>query len=796
MSKNSPSGHYPFAMASRVLWQIGKYVVLIAIAWWILFNIVLYLLAWVFKTIADSAGLQGIIDILNKIIGYVTAKQIPEANGAVDGFARWVIKMKDISNMSSILWLIGIIFVLYVGTIILRHHNREQAPFINDMESKVLKFRLRFALGAGKENMYDEDEKRVRKVEKAARRRLRFMRVHIHTKKEQGEAVPTKQYTIKIPIPSNDNVDNMLQRKIKNLPVRARKESGGITFGDRETTEDSSCYLFKGSVEAKLKEAHSVKKSRKQKNKVSKGSAKNSDVVAEVKERNYTFPLKLFVDKTQAIEESKAAAQAFAERKQKDIANFLVSTDKSVTHESTHVGNTSVLYRYRTAFSKNTDTEKQAKLIENGLSDALGVEGIIVQGGASILQITLPLKEGEDDNVKYDYTIQIDVKSMIQQVSPSDPTNMILGITADNKVVHFPLSGEPHALLAGATGSGKSVTIQQIIISMMVFWTPDILKFAIVDPKRADFAFYKNNPFMIADPIQDMDEAMDFITYLTIIMEDRTKMLAHAGVRDIKGYNKWAKENGKELMHYIVLVVDEYAQLMQKHKEVQEPIKEITQMARAVGIHMIIATQTPRANILTGQIKDNVPTRIAMKVGGVTASGIILDETGAEKLKKHGDMLIKRDDVKVRAQAAFISDDEITSIFDYLKENYDKPVYPDFKAIVARANGEAEDEAAESGSTPNSTTLSLNADRKRPNDDLAKHKAKEEKSIKGTVKVSTEPSHMQRLRERAKKRKQADEKQKTGAFVNKDIEQAKTKDKPKKNSEKKQMNMDFFLGKK
>src|SRR5699024_7149369 len=175
MSKNSPSGHYPFAMASRVLWQIGKYVVLIAIAWWILFNIIFYLLAWVFKTIADSEGLQGIIDILNQIIGYVSSKQIPEANGAFDGFARWVIKMKDISNMSSILWLIGIIFVLYVGTIILRHHNREQAPFINDMESKVLKFRLRFALGAGKENMYDEDEKRVRKVEKAARRRLRFM---------------------------------------------------------------------------------------------------------------------------------------------------------------------------------------------------------------------------------------------------------------------------------------------------------------------------------------------------------------------------------------------------------------------------------------------------------------------------------------------------------------------------------------------------------------------------------------------------------------------------------------------
>lgn len=805
MSKNRPSDYYPFATASRVLWQIGKYIVLITLAWIILFNFVLYFLAWGLKSLADSKGLQGIIDIFNGIIAYATSKQIPEAQGFADGFARWVIDMKHISNISFVLWGIGIIAVLYIGTIILRHHNREQAPFLNDMESKILKFRMGFALGAGKENMYDEDEKRVRKVEKAARRRLRYMRVYIHTKKEQGEAVPTKQYTMKIHIPSNDNVDNLVQRKIKNLPTRARKESGGVTFGDRETTSDGRWYLFKGSVESKLKEASSVKKARKQKANTSKDNSKTKQNNNPKKERVYTFPLDLFVDRTQAIEEAKSSAQDFAKRKQTDIANFLISTDKSVTHESTHVGNSSVLYRYRTAFSKNTDTEKQARLIENGLSDALGVKGILVQGGASILQITLPLKEGEDDDIKYDYTIPIDVKSMIKQVSPSDPTNMILGITADNKIVHFPLSGEPHALLAGATGSGKSVTIQQIIISMMVFWTPDILKFAIVDPKRADFAFYKNNPFMIADPIQDMDEAMDFITYLTIIMEDRTKMLAHAGVRDIKGYNKWAKENGKELMHYIVLVVDEYAQLMQKHKDVQEPIKEITQMARAVGIHMIIATQTPRANILTGQIKDNVPTRIAMKVGGVTASGIILDETGAEKLKKHGDMLIKRDDVKVRAQAAFISDDEIVNIFDYLKENLEKPVYPDFKAIVARANGEEVDEMAEGGSTPNSVTLSTNANRRRPNDDFKKHKENtQQPSIKGKTPVSTDKTHMQILRERANKRRQSKENkvdesvsiQPTGAASSNEVAQSNSSEEPKQKAVKKQMDMDFFLGKK
>ncbi|HDY9569575.1 TPA: hypothetical protein RRN36_002506 [Staphylococcus argenteus] len=785
---NNDTNHYPYATASRVLWKIGKYLIVLLLLWYVVFNFILYYLSLGLKKLANSNGLHDIIEKLNHIIGFVTSKQIPPAKGLGDSLHQWVNEHKLLDNLSVIIWILIVIAILYVGTIILRHHYREQAPFINDMQSKILKVKMRFALGAGWNNIYDEDEKRIRKVEVAVRRRIRRMRVHIHTKKHAGESVPTKQYVVSIRIPSNDDVINLLNRKIKNMPDRLRKQSNGVIFGDREEATDGKWYNFKGSKEAKNKEALLVKLDRKKAKKVKKEEKKaaGTDTFTKRPEIEYTFPLDLFVDKTDDIKKATKAAHDFAERKQREIANYLTSTEKSATHQLTEVGSSSVLYKYRVAFSRNQTSDKAAQAIEDGLSDALGVEGILVSGGASILTITLPLKEGEEDDgtLKYNYNIPIDVKNMIQKVDFKEPTDMILGMTPDNNVQHFPLAIAPHLLICGATGSGKSVNVQQMLITMMIHSTPDILKFLIVDPKRGDFSFYKGLPYMLADPITNMDDAMDAITYATIIMEERLKMFEHVGVRDIKGYNKWAEENGKDILPFIVVTIDEYAQLMKKHKEVEEPIQEIAQMARAAGIHLIIGTQTPRANIITGAIRDNIDARIAMKVANSSASWIALDDTGAEKLKKRGDMLIKRDDKTVRAQGAFISDDEIKNIFSYLRDKFDKPIYVDYKKVVARAKGEEDDELAESGKVPNSTTISTNANRMRP-----EPKQNSGQSIKGKTKVSTSASSMQKLKERARKRRETNE-----GTNNKSVTSNETS--KNKQTKKKQMDMDFFLGRK
>ncbi|HCU8763827.1 TPA: DNA translocase FtsK [Staphylococcus aureus] len=793
MSKQVVRDYFPFSTTSHVLWKIGKYITIFIIAWIVVFKVALHLLAVLLKMLVNGRAIQTIIDTLNQVIVYFVSYQIPPAQGTVNGFDKWVNHMKDLHTISFAFYLLGIVAILYFGTIILRHHNREQAPFINDIQAKMLKTKLKFALGASEDNLYDEDEKHVRKVEKAARRRLRLMRVYIHTRKEEGESVPSKQYTVKILQPTNTNVDDMLNRMVSKMTKKLRQATSGVTFGDQEQSPDGRWYLYKGSEEAKEKKARSVKKQEK-----AASDPKNhvSDDYGDSAVKDYkglqfepTFPLDLFEDRTASIEEKTKEANAFATRMQQRITEFLTSTEKNVTLQATHVGNTSVQYKYRVSFSKNQDSEKLSNYIQTGLSDALQVEGIIVKGGSGIVKITLPLKE--DD--KYDYNIPIDVKSMIEEVTFKEETDMILGKTPESKIVHLPLATTPHALLSGKTGSGKSVNIQQILITQMIHTKPDMLKIFIIDPKKTDFAFYKKLPYMLADPIQDMDDAMDAMTYLTIVMHERTSMIEAAGFRNIYGYNKWAEKNGKEKLPFIEIVVDEYAQLMQMHKEVEGPIQEIVQMGRATGIHMLIGTQTPRANVITGVIRDNIDFRIGMKVANVTASGIALGEPGAERLKKHGDMLIKGygDEIE-RAQGAFISDEEITRIFDYIRENYDPPVYRDYKSVVARHNGEEVDEAYETGKTPNSTTISVNADRKRPISTASKT---QNKSITGKTSVSTSPEKLAVFQERKKKRLLKEEQvsqevgeQRIGAKYNK----KQADDKPKK----KQMDMDFFLGKK
>lgn len=796
------SERYPFATASRVIWKLAKYCIILMLLWIIFIHGIMTFIAWILKKGADSEFLQSLVDFVNtNIISIFSDFRVSSPKGASDGIYNWVQHMKQAFVFDLGLYILIGLAVLYCITILLRHHNREQAPFMNDMEAKWLKIKLRWALGAGKDDKYDEETRKIRKVELAARRRLRFMRVHIHTRKEQGEDVPTKQYDVKIIQPRVNRIDNEVLRKIGKMPNILRRNTNGVNFGDMERTQDGRWYRFRGSEEAKDKEAWSVKRARK-KQATAEAKDDKQESGKKSKAAEYTYPLDLFVDRTQDIAEKEAKAKEFALKQQKVITDFLVSTEKSVTHQATHVGNTSIMYKYRVSFTKNSSSDKQAAAIEEGLSDELEVEGILVQGGSGYIRITLPLKEGEDDNVKYDYTIPIDVRSMIEKVTFSSPTDMILGITPDSKIQHFPLAKQPHLLLAGATGAGKSVNVQQMLMTMMIHATPEEIRFGIIDPKEVDFQFYFDLPYMITNPIQDMSQAKDFLEYCVIEMDKRQKMLKHAKVRNIGDYNKWAKKHDKEIMPFWVVVIDEFADLIMQFKEVEEPVKRLAQKARAVGIHLIIGTQTPRANILTGQIKANVDTRVSMRVSGSIESGIILDETGAEKLKNGGDMLIRRAGKIVRAQGAFISDEEITGIFDFLKDKFEKPVFPDFVKEVARANGELDEdgEASETGKVPQSTSVAVNADRKRP----TPSNTSSNKSIKGKVRVPTNPSSMAKLKQRAEERRRKDaERNQSKSEVNtavkddkpKDISNTETNEPSEPKQEKKKADMSFFLGK-
>lgn len=225
----------------------------------------------------------------------------------------------------------------------------------------------------------------------------------------------------------------------------------------------------------------------------------------------------------------------------------------------------------------------------------------------------------------------------------------------------------PHMLVAGATGSGKSVCLNDIIISLLYQNGPDDLKFIMVDPKRVELSVYAGIPHLLIPPIVKADEAINALKWAVREMERRLDHLSKFGAKDIDSYNAKSKER----MPRIVIVIDELADLMSQNKrDVEAVIVRIAQMARAAGIHLILATQRPSVDVITGTIKANIPTRLAFAVASQVDSKTILDVAGADKLLGRGDMLISTPELSKpkRAQGAYVAESEIERVVAFLKE--------------------------------------------------------------------------------------------------------------------------------
>lgn len=238
----------------------------------------------------------------------------------------------------------------------------------------------------------------------------------------------------------------------------------------------------------------------------------------------------------------------------------------------------------------------------------------------------------------------------------------------------------PHMLVAGATGSGKSVCLNDIIISLLYQNGPDDLKFIMVDPKRVELSVYAGIPHLLIPPIVKADEAINALKWAVREMERRLDHLAKFGAKDIDSYNAKSKER----MPRIVIVIDELADLMsQSKRDVEAVIVRIAQMARAAGIHLILATQRPSVDVITGTIKANIPTRLAFAVASQVDSKTILDVGGADKLLGRGDMLISTPELSKpkRAQGAYVAESEIERVVAFLKEESE----PDYNYQITEA---------------------------------------------------------------------------------------------------------------
>ena len=295
------------------------------------------------------------------------------------------------------------------------------------------------------------------------------------------------------------------------------------------------------------------------------------------------------------------------------------------------------------------------------------------------IQAPIPGKSTVGIEIANDEIRSVSLREILE-TSPSNKANskllVALGKNIMGRSVFAEIDKMPHLLVAGATGSGKSVCINCIIASILMRTKPDEVKLMMVDPKKVELSMYNGIPHLMMPVVTDPKKASIALQKVVAEMESRYDLFSEKNVKNIATYNEWVeKENAKlpedakiKKMHYIVVIVDELADLMLvASKEVEDSIMRITQMARAAGIHLIIATQRPSTDVITGVVKANIPSRISFAVSSSIDSRTILDMSGAEKLLGRGDMLFlpMGENSPERVQGAYVSDEELEKIVDY-----------------------------------------------------------------------------------------------------------------------------------
>lgn len=333
------------------------------------------------------------------------------------------------------------------------------------------------------------------------------------------------------------------------------------------------------------------------------------------------------------------------------------------------VGPTVTQYSFRPASGVKV---AQIVSLQNDLALALAAHPIRIEApipGKSLVGVEVP-------NVK---AAQVGLRELLEAdefKQRKSSLTLALGRDVSGKTFTADLASMPHMLIAGATGSGKSVCINTVLLSMLYENGPDDLKLVLVDPKRVEFTMYNDIPHLLTPVITDVQKTINALQWTVNEMDRRYEVLSHAKNRDIKSYNAAHPE---QTLPYIVFVIDELADLMATApREVEAAIVRLAQMARAVGIHLVLATQRPSVDVITGLIKANITTRCAFSTASLVDSRTILDMSGAEKLLGKGDMLFMSTDSSKprRLQGAYVTEEEVVRVVAYLKTKA-QPAYTD-----------------------------------------------------------------------------------------------------------------------
>ncbi|WP_250278258.1 FtsK/SpoIIIE family DNA translocase [[Clostridium] colinum] len=388
-----------------------------------------------------------------------------------------------------------------------------------------------------------------------------------------------------------------------------------------------------------------------------------SAIVEEDIKREYIFPKLDFLSKNPNENNENNDIEL------RENSYILVKTLKSfnVTAQVINISKGPSVTRYELSIEDGIKVSKILGLADN-LALSLAASSIRIEApipGKSAVGIEIPNKE-----VKSVFLSEVICAEKFQKF----PSKVAFGLGKDitGNVIVTDIAKMPHMLIAGATGSGKSVCINTLITSILYKANPNEVKLMMIDPKVVELSVYNGIPHLLTPVVTEPEKAAGVLNWAVSEMMERYNLFAQTGTRNLVGYNSLIEEKGEEKLPQIIIIIDELADLMMvAAKEVEASICRLAQLARAAGIHLIIATQRPSVDVITGLIKANIPSRIAFAVSSGTDSRTVLDTVGAEKLLGKGDMLFRSVDMNkpLRIQGAFISDKEVEHIVTFIKEN-------------------------------------------------------------------------------------------------------------------------------
>ena len=641
---------YPYAKASRVLWSLGF-------------------------TFAIFAGLtlatQFIMFLLQKL-ALMVQEQVGFDSKIGTNLENFIqIELPFGGILTALLSILLFIVLAYLVTIAFRHHEGELQPFKDDRMARTIR---RDVIKNLELNVLEYDDKgkvKNSKQDVKARDILRRMAIEVHTRKEVNGSDFLSIATVKIERPKNKAIRKALEGTFfKDLPSELTFATEELfTFSERLTEKEFYFFEAKAIVTEeyvyKIEEAQKKLQEALGKGKKSDGSDIEIIDTGIFTEEKSSWDIEVLYDKKlqEKIAEQTKLADEEVENLKLSLETFISSNEKvNLQYNDARATNSNAQFIYSKPKGVNNMGTEQMK--ENLESD-LGKQdiNITLKAGQIIIQIPLDNKITADAYTNYKKAF-IGKKNL-------PPLQALVGVDTEGNPRTYDLATAPHILTAGTTGSGKSVGINMIYLSIILHNSPDEVKFIIIDPKKTEFTPYKKSPYLYTDVITDMDGAKNAFNAVVTEMERRNSLFEQIGVRNLQTYNQKVSPDKRE--PYLILIADEVADLiMTNGDEVEDSMQRLGQKARSAGILIHIATQTPRADIIKGKIKANLPSQIVYKVANSIESDIAIGESGAERLLGKGDTYVKWSDNPslVRVQGVFLTDENINDIIDSTIKKY------------------------------------------------------------------------------------------------------------------------------